>query len=127
LNWPFTPNPASEFSFQLDFKCYALYMKFIFALLLVTSGAMAQIDERCNRHQIQRTLKISKKFCLDNVNEFAARSSASCHVSESHSNFCRAQCKDADKKIMASLKVELSSDCTREQVVYKRMAIKYFK
>lgn len=102
-------------------------MKLIFILLLLTSGALAQNGERCSRAQLLNTNKASQKICNDNIHEFALRSSVSCLVSKYEMKSCRAECKDADKKSFASLRVDMFTDCGRGEAVYQRMGIKYFR
>lgn len=102
-------------------------MKFIFTLLLVTSGAFAQDLERCSSVQMQNLRKASKKICNEHVTEFALRSSANCLVSKYELNVCRALCKDEEKKPLAALRVDMIRDCGRELVHYQRMGIRYFR
>lgn len=102
-------------------------MKFIFTLLLVSSAAFAQPVDRCTKKQILNTGKISKRICNDHINEFASRSSASCIVSKIEKNICRAVCKDAEKKLLANLRVDMTSDCGRQIVHYHKMGIHYYR
>lgn len=100
-------------------------MKILFILLLVSSGAFAQDLQRCSKTQITNTKKVSKKICTEHINEFALRSEVFCHISKLDMSVCRAECREADKKSFASLRVELVPDCGRELAHYKRMGITY--
>jgi hypothetical protein len=103
-------------------------MKFILSLLvLVSAHAFAQDSERCLYHQVESTLKQSKNICNEHVNEFAARSTATCKVLRYDVNVCWSECLDENRTKLAKVRVDMSSDCEREQVYYHRTVIKYYR
>lgn len=118
-------NPDAKLLFSLEFNAYAYLMKFLFILLIVTSGVFAQNFQHCSKPQITNTKKVSKKICTEHINEFALRSSVLCHIKKLDIGLCQAECREADKKSFASLRVEFTPDCGREVAYYKKMGIRY--
>lgn len=103
-------------------------MKFILPLLATVSfGAFAQDFERCSYSQNRGVLKLATSMCNEHLNEFAGRSNASCRVLKYEPNVCWAECVDENREKLAKVRVDMSSDCGREQVYYHRTVIKYYR
>jgi hypothetical protein len=103
-------------------------MKFILLILALSSySAFAQDFERCFFSQIDNTANLSKKICNQHVNEFSVRSNATCKVVRYDMNSCWSECVDEEKKKLAKVRIDMTSDCEREQVDYGRTIIKYYR
>lgn len=95
--------------------------------MLISLPAIAVDEERCFFSQNQTVLKLATGMCNDHLNEFAERSNASCKVLKYDKNVCWAECEDENNEKLAKVRVDMSSDCEREQVYYNRTVIKYYR